>query len=237
MLVTMKKKFSLVLIQTLSSTKDNELCKFTVIFPWKKSREFPLMKNSFHFLVEWCSKIRKKTEISCEKQRNVPLLLIDRNFFKQCGRRGTLTRDAVNSFRLTSVYREKVLWGIKLWKVIRKANMERIAWWQRFFFKMARVTHMNSFFSVKVILDINKHQYGCTLKWHLFFIYLQTPEALQNGLPSFLSEEESQPKAPGSPTVIITDADGAAHTVVSSTTPTPGSAVNVWESAALFLCL
>lgn len=54
----------------------------------------------------------------------------------------------------------------------------------------------------------------------------QTPEPLQNGLPSFLSEEESQPKAPGSPTVIITDADGA-HTVVTSTTPSPGSAVNV----------
>lgn len=54
----------------------------------------------------------------------------------------------------------------------------------------------------------------------------KTPEALRNGLPSFLSEEESQPKAPGSPTVIITDADGA-HTVVTSTTPSPGSAVNV----------
>ncbi|XP_054711771.1 LOW QUALITY PROTEIN: uncharacterized protein LOC129221329 [Uloborus diversus] len=55
----------------------------------------------------------------------------------------------------------------------------------------------------------------------------KTPEALQNGLPRFLSEEESQPKAPGSPTVIITDADGA-HTVVASP-PSPGSssAVNV----------
>lgn len=60
-----------------------------------------------------------------------------------------------------------------------------------------------------------------------FFLF-QTPEPLQNGLPSFLSEEESQPKAPGSPTVIITDADGA-HTVVTSTTPSPGSAVNVWK--------
>ncbi|KFM56914.1 hypothetical protein X975_13700, partial [Stegodyphus mimosarum] len=54
----------------------------------------------------------------------------------------------------------------------------------------------------------------------------KTPEPLQNGLPSFLSEEESQPKAPGSPTVIITDAEGA-HTVVTSTTPSPSSAVNV----------
>ncbi|XP_015924771.2 uncharacterized protein [Parasteatoda tepidariorum] len=54
----------------------------------------------------------------------------------------------------------------------------------------------------------------------------KTPEPLQNGLPSLLTEEESQPKAPGSPTVIITDADGA-HTVVTSTTQSPSSAVNV----------
>ncbi|KAF8764038.1 uncharacterized protein LOC129968966 [Argiope bruennichi] len=55
----------------------------------------------------------------------------------------------------------------------------------------------------------------------------KTPEPLQNGgLPSRLSEEESQPQAPGSPTVIITDADGA-HTVVTSRATSPGSAVNV----------
>ncbi|GFR06119.1 EB domain-containing protein [Trichonephila clavata] len=54
----------------------------------------------------------------------------------------------------------------------------------------------------------------------------KTPEPLQNGLPSRLSEEECQPQAPGSPTVIITDADGA-HTVVTSAAQSPGSAVNV----------
>ncbi|GIY20072.1 EB domain-containing protein [Caerostris extrusa] len=51
------------------------------------------------------------------------------------------------------------------------------------------------------------------------FPSLQTPEPLQNGgLPSRLSEEECHPQAPGSPTVIITDADGA-HTVVTSSRP------------------
>lgn len=54
----------------------------------------------------------------------------------------------------------------------------------------------------------------------------KTPEPMQNG-PTSLLNEESQPVAPGSPTVIITDADGS-HTVVATKSPTgSSSAVNV----------